>query len=147
MNAVNNLEGAIRERMALLAEHAPGSVGDLMAFTLEGCAEDCTCRFRCRTAPWMRNFAGTLHGGMGAAILDQAMGFVSYCLSPGHAPTIHMSVEYLRPLIPGEDVLVVVRPVHAGHRLIRMSAEAFSASAPDKLCLTGSAAYISSENR
>ena len=97
----------------------------------------------CWTEPWMRNFAGTLHGGLCATILDQAMGFVSYCLKDGKgaAPTVQLEVDFLRPLSPGEEVLVKVHVVSETKTLMNLTAEAVLASHPDKICLSGSGIY------
>ncbi len=61
-----------------------------------------------RTETWMRNPAGTLHGGLGATVLDQAMGLIPYCLKTGAgiAPTVQLSVNYHRPLNPGAEVVI-----------------------------------------
>lgn len=91
----------------------------------------------------MRNIAGTLHGGLCATILDQAMGFVAYCVKQdeGIAPTIQMSVDYHRPLIPGERVLVKVRVISVTHSFLSLSAEAMDAEHPEKVCVSGSGIY------
>lgn len=65
----------VRQRMAQLSQTVPGSIGDMLDFQLlEYQTQTKTFRMRCQTQPWMRNAYGTLHGGLGAAILDQAMG-------------------------------------------------------------------------
>ena len=145
MNAVSNMEDKVRARIAEISETVPGSIGDMMQFQLVECeAEKGDYTFTCCTAPWMRNFAGTLHGGLCATILDQAMGFVSYCLKPGEgaAPTVQIEVDYHRPLHPGEDVLVKVHVVTATRSLMNLTAEAMQLSIPDKICLSGSGIYF-----
>lgn len=136
---------SIRERIQELHVVAPGSIGDQMEYEL------CSCSgggreylFRCRTFAWMRNGPGTLHGGMCATIVDQAMGFVAYCIKPGEgiAPTVQMQVEYHRPLFPGKDVLVRVRVVAAGRTLMHLSAEVYREEQPEKLCLSATAIYF-----
>ena len=108
------------------------------------CEEGQYFLLRCRTFDWMRNGPGTLHGGMCATVVDQAMGFVAYCIKPGEgiAPTVQMQVEYHRPLLPGETVLVEVRVVSATRSLMHLSAAAYSQEHPDKLSLTSSATYF-----
>ena len=145
MNGANNIEAVIRRRIAQISEEVPGSIGDMMQFELLECIpERGDYTMRCKTAPWMRNFAGTLHGGMCATVLDQAMGFISYCLKPGEgiAPTVQLEVDYHRPLIPGEDVVVKVHVVTATKSLMNLTAEATQASNPDKICLSGSGIYF-----
>lgn len=76
-----------------LHQAAPDSIGDLFHFSVEK-VDECTgcCDLRCETAPWMANVAGTLHGGISSAVVDQAMGFVVYCIQPGKgfSPTVQM---------------------------------------------------------
>lgn len=67
----HSMEQLLRLRIAQLHEAAPDSIGDLFQFELLSCDNETgKYRFRCRTQPWMRNPAGTLHGGMSAAIAD-----------------------------------------------------------------------------
>lgn len=145
MSAASNMEEKVRRRIAQISEEVPGSIGDMMQFQLLECDPakgDYT--LSCKTLPWMRNYAGTLHGGLCATILDQAMGFISYCLKPGEgaAPTVQIEVDYHRPLHPGEDVLVKVHVVTATRSLMNLTAEAMQLSNPEKICLSGSGIYF-----
>ena len=139
------MEEDLRYRLTQLHTLVPDSIGDLLHLQLESCDESKgEYLIRGQTHHWMRNIAGTLHGGMCATLVDQAMGCVSYCAKPGKgiAPTIELQVSSHRPLIPGEDVLILVRVLSVTHSLIRLTAEASLASAPDKVCLTSSATYF-----
>lgn len=139
------MKQALRRRIAQISEDVPGSIGDMMQFQLLECdPEKGDYLLSCQTAEWMRNFAGTLHGGLCATILDQAMGFVSYCLKPGEgaAPTVQLEIDYHRPLHPGEGVLVKVHVVSVTRSLMNLTAEAMQASHPDKICLSGSGIYF-----
>lgn len=145
VNVANDMETRVRNRIAEITREVPGSIGDMMHFTLLECdPEKGDYVMSCETAPWMRNFAGTLHGGLRATILDQAMGFVSYCLKPGEgtAPTVQMEIDYHRPLMPGESVIVKVHVVSATRSLMNLTAEATQASHPEKICLSGSGIYF-----
>ena len=140
-----SMEEKIRARLASIHTLAPGSIGAQMNYSLIDAAEDAQeYTLLCHTFAWMRNIPGTLHGGMCATVVDQAMGFIAYCLksSDGTAPTVQMSVDYHRPLIPGEDVLVKVKVVALTRSLMRLSAEAFQASNPNRVCLTSTATYF-----
>lgn len=135
----------VRGRIAQLHEVAPGSIGDLMCYELLSCdGEAGLYHMRCKTFDWMRNGPGTLHGGMCATIVDQAMGFIAYCCKPGEgiAPTVQMQVEYHRPLIPGETVLVDVRLVSSTRSLMHLSAKVYPESAPDRLCLSATSVFF-----
>lgn len=140
-----NLEKKLCLRLEELHTLAPGSIGDRLQLELVSCDPEAGIyMMRCKTAHWMRNIAGTLHGGMCATIVDQAMGCVAYCAKPGEgiAPTVEMNVTYHRPLIPEEDALISVRLESVTKHLMHLSAEAFSAKEPEKLCLGATAVYF-----
>ena len=145
METENQVEAFLRERLAEIHTAAPDSIGAIMDYELLSCAPEAgEYAFRCKTMPWMRNIPGTLHGGICATVLDQAMGFVAYCIKPGEgiAPTIQLQVSYHRALIPGEDVIVRVWAVSKTKSLMSFRAEAYQAARPEKLCLSGSATYF-----
>lgn len=149
MSAVNKtseeMAAIVRGRIAEVRCVAPDSIGDLMDFRLVSCDSGAgEYRLLCRTFPWMRNAAGTLHGGMCATIVDQAMGFIAYCVKPGAgiAPTIQMQTTYHRPLIPGEEALVVVHVLTTTRSLMHLSAECYGANDTEKLCLSASGTYF-----
>ena len=124
---------------------APGTIGDQMGFQLiKEDREKGEYTLRCKTEFWMRNVIGSLHGGIGALIMDQAMGFVaySYMTGPGTTPTVQMQLNYHRPLTPGEDVLVRVRVISVSRTLVAMSSEAMLASDPETICVTSSATFF-----
>ena len=132
-------EPSVRNSISGLHRKAPGSIGDMMEFQV--IAEDREkgeYLLRCRTFEWMRNALGTLHGGMGAAVVDQAMGFVaySYMRGAGVTPTIQLQLNYHRPLVAGEDVLLRVRVISVTRTLVGMTCEAMAASDPERICIT-----------
>ena len=140
---MTDLGEKVRRRITEVNAAAPGSIAEMMNFRFESCANG-DIVLTCQTMPWMRNPAGTLHGGLCATILDQAMGFVSYCLKAGEgtAPAVHLSVDYHRPLRPGERVKVTVRVVSVTRNLMNLTAEACQESHPEKTCLSGSGVYF-----
>ena len=145
MSAASDTAALLRRRIAQVSELAPGSIGDMLHFELRDCDPEAGDYFlSCRTEDWMRNPAGTLHGGLCATVLDQAMGLIPYCLKTeaGTAPTVQLSVNYHRPLIPGTEVLVKVHVVSVSRSLITLSAEARPKEAPEKLCLSGTGLYL-----
>lgn len=145
MNVGNDREEEIRLRIDQLSQAVPNSIGAILGFQFlnyDPAADEYT--FTCKTDTWMANPAGTLHGGMCATILDQAMGFVSFCRKPGHgfAPTIQLATTYHGPLIPGEMVLVKVRVISITHTLMHLSAQAMRYDQPEKVCLSGYGIYF-----
>lgn len=145
MSGENEIEATLRRRIAYMSEAVPGSIGDIMRYELLECdPEKGDYVMSCRTEEWMRNVSGTLHGGLCATVLDQAMGFVANCLKPGEgtAPTVQLSVNYHRPLIPGTEILVKVHVVSLTKSLMSLSAEAGEKEHPGKLCLSGTGLYF-----
>lgn len=123
---------------------APDTVGDRFGFSLESWDEAAdTYTFRCRTEKWMANAAGSLHGGMAAAAVDQAMGFVVHCIQPGagFSPTVEMQMSYHRPLRAEGALLVRVQVLTRGKSLMHLRAEVYGENAPDKLCVSATAVY------
>ena len=134
-------EPSAENSIAGLHVKAPGSIGDMMEFhVLKEDREKGEFILSCKTFDWMRNALGTLHGGMGATIVDQAMGFVaySYMPGPGMTPTIQLQLNYHHSLVPGEDVLAHVRVISVSRTLVSMTCEASLASDPDRICITAS---------
>ena len=139
------MEQTMRRCIDLVSDIAPGAIGDVLNFRLLECDEEKNDYLMiCCTDQWMQNFSGTLHGGLCATILDQAMGVVAYSLKSGQGtvPTVQMEVNYHRPLIPGEEVLVKVHVVSVTRSLMNLTAEAMHAEHPDKICLSGSGIYF-----
>ena len=142
MRQMRDLKQELLVRLEQLHTLAPDSIGDMLQLELvDSDGEAGLYVLRSKTQHWMRNIAGTLHGGMCATLVDQAMGCVAYCAKPGEgtAPTVEMNVSYHRPMIPGEDVFIRVRLVSPGRRLMHLAAEAYQ---KDKLCLSATAVYI-----
>lgn len=140
-----SLEEAVRSRIAMVNAGVPDSIGAMMDYrVLPGSEDPDVVTMTCQTFPWMCNFAGTLHGGMCATVVDQAMGYVSNALCGGQAlvPTVQLNVNYHRPLIPGEQVLVRVRVIAQTRTLISLSSEARRSSCPEKLCLSATGMYF-----
>lgn len=143
MNECIDLAEKVRRRIAQVDASIPGSIAEMLRFEVVG-EDKGDIVMTCGTMPWMRNSAGTLHGGLCATILDQAMGFVSCCLKEGNdiAPTVQMSISYHRPLHPGEQVVVKVHVISVTHSLMNLTAEASQATCPEKICLSGSGMYF-----
>lgn len=140
------MEQKIRERMELLRTMAPGSIGDQLGFELVDCGED-WCLLRCQTAPWMRNPFGTLHGGMSAAIADQAMGFLANAVIPegSLSPTVQMQTVYHAPMKPGKPVLARVQVTAQSRTLTHLSCQLMMEGAPEKLCVSATSIYYVTE--
>ena len=143
------MDTLIEKRLEILRTQAPDSIGNILDLRLlDFDVRKGEYTFRGKTEYWMRNVAGTLHGGMGATLADHAMGTIVWCLLPQgtKSATTALELKYHRPLVPGEDVLIRVRIVSATKSLIHMTAEIFRESAPEKLCISSNATFFVKNN-
>ena len=140
-----SLEHLINRRLRYAQQHLAGTLTAMLDLKLVECNEaENLFVYIGKTAPWMINFHGTLHGGMAATLVDQAMGHTAFCIKqgPGITPTVDMTVKYHRPLMADEDVLMKVRLISKTRTLMYITCEAYRASMPDKICVTSTATYF-----
>lgn len=69
--------------------------------------------------------AGVLHGGATASLLDSAMGVSVLSLNTpeAKAATVEMKVNYLLPVMPGDELEAEAKVIHNGNTLAVSSAE------------------------
>lgn len=135
----------LAKRVTWVNEAAAGAVcGDLRMALLEGDRDRGEYLFLCHTTQAMRNVIHTFHGGCAALVADQAMGSVanSMFLEDGHAPTSQLCLNFHRPMVAGEDLLVRVRVVNTSRRQIHLAAEIYRQAAPDKLCVSATSVFF-----
>lgn len=129
---------------AIRTKHA-GTIGEMLKFQVVSCDEvKDNYVLQCKTESWMCNHYGTLHGGICATILDQAMGMICCCLKKGFGSctTVQLEADYHRPIAAGEDILVQVHVISVTRSLINMTAELVQPSKPDKISVSGSAIFF-----
>ena len=134
----------IRALMEYAAQAAPESIGNQFHFELiDKDEQNRVYTFRCKTEKWMANAFGTLHGGIGSLILDQAMGYAAHALSVrgGFTPTIQMQQAYHKFFTPGETARIVVKAKSVSGTLIHMQGDMFAEAAPSVLCVSATAVY------
>lgn len=135
----------VKQRIAWVDEHMAGSVAqDLGMEALAYDERTGVVTLRCRTAQWMRNGHGVVHGGLCTTIADQSIGTVVACCKPqeGTCPTIDLHMEFHRPLLPDKSVLVQVQILSVTRSLIRGTARLYHEDAPEKLCVSASATFF-----
>lgn len=99
------------------------------------------------TADWMRNPNGVAHGGIIAAMLDNAMGAVTHIHAPHKATaTISMEVSYVRPVPLGEPVRVDVRVSRIGRTVSHITARLYLAAEPKADLATAAGAFYMGGN-
>ena len=148
-NGVNDMaytmEYGLQKYIERISERNPGTIGEMLKFQVVSCDEEKDDYvLRCKTEPWMCNHYRSLHGGICATILDQAMGMVCCCLKRGFgvSTTVQLDADYHRPILPGEDILVKVHVLSVTRSLIKMNAELVQMSKPDRISVSGSAIFF-----
>lgn len=143
------MEYGLRKYVEVMHEKFSGTIAEMLKFDVVSCDDvHETYVLKCQTAPWMCNHYGTLHGGICATIMDQAMGMVCSCLKKGFGTctTVQLESDYHRPMPAGDDILVQVHVMSVTKSLINMTCELIHPSKPDKFSVTGSAIFFFRED-
>ncbi len=94
---------------------------------------------------WETNSNHVLHGGICATMMDTTIGIFANYLSRGtgngFAPTVSMSINYLRPVAVGETLCIEAKLNSIGKSLITLYAEAYVKDRSE-LCATATATFI-----
>ncbi len=95
----------------------------------------------------MTNPAGIVHGGVLAAMLDETLGVMMYCLSePSFKASINLVTDFLFPAKTGDNLLVKARLTKQGRNLYHGVAEMYRIS-DMRLIATGSSHMYSKEEK
>lgn len=138
------LEQRIKYTLEFQRNPEKDNIEDWIPMELLECdTQNNTYLIRAKTALWMRNAAGNVHGGILTAYLDQAMGCVCHCQkeSAEVAPTIEMQMSFHRPVLTQQDILIRVQVISVTRHLIRMAGQIFMADAPEKICVSANATF------
>lgn len=139
------VEYGLKKYIEIMYRDYGGTIADILKFQVVSCDEaNDTYVLKCKTEPWMCNHYGTLHGGMCATIMDQAMGMVCSCLKKGFGTctTVQLETDYHRPVTVEEDIIVRVHVMSVTKSLINMTAELLQESKGGKFSVTGSAIFF-----
>jgi uncharacterized protein (TIGR00369 family) len=83
--------------------------------------EDDSITIEVKVTPEMCNPAGTLHGGMHAAILDEVIGMTVAAMgNDTHFVSLNMTMDYLRPARVGESVRATSQVIRKGRTAIHL---------------------------
>jgi phenylacetic acid degradation protein PaaD len=69
------------------------------------------------------NLHGTAHGGFVYTLADAAFALISNARARAVATSAR--IDYFRPLVPGDEVMAVARPLNVGKRLATYAVEVF----------------------
>lgn len=143
-SAERNPQQVLTQMIEELHRQAPDSVGDLLHFRVEACDEQkgdyCLCA---QTSEWMRNAFGSLHGGMFATVMDQAMGYVAMYLMGGTAvtPSIQLNVTYHRPAKAGDALFIKVHVDAVTKSIMYLRTEITERTNPNRLLASATGIY------
>lgn len=94
------------------------------------------------TAPWMRNPNGVTHGGVVAAMLDNAMGVITHVRAPeNHTATVSLDVSYVRPVPLGREMRIDVAVSRVGGTIAHITSRMYDVEEPELTLATGSGVY------
>ena len=114
-----HMEHVLREACQIDTAHP--RILDKMAPEFVSCdAASQTANIRFFVEDWMCNVKGTLHGGIIATMLDNSMGLLTRAFygNGSNISTINLSLNYLRPVLPGKSVTVTVRIEKPGRNIV-----------------------------
>lgn len=103
-------------------------INDMLAPEFAACsAADKTLTLSLPVREWMLNPVGTLHGGLMSTMMDMSMGILTrYLRQTGKVSTVSLSVNFLRPVQPGETVFVRAEVQKLGRRVAFLQAQVCS---------------------
>lgn len=138
------MEETLRGNAEMVSTLYAGTINGWLAPHFESCdyaARSYTCSFIMRKE--YANPSGVaLHGGLTGVLFDTAMGHLARFYSKCMTPTISMNVSYLRPVPVDRPIFVRAHMDKPGTTMHYLSAEAFTADAPDKILATASGVYL-----
>ncbi len=122
------------------------SINGLMKSQIEAYSfEEKFMTFRFPLMPWQANRAGFLQGGLVAVAFDITVSALARFYTNTHyIPTLSLDINYLKPILLEEQLLVTARVVSMGKRVSHYSLEGRSAKT-NKLVASGSAIYLKAE--
>lgn len=90
---------------------------------------------------WEQNSNGVIHGGIVAAMMDVAMGTLTYALTGDITPTVSLNICFPRPA-PGDGTLRIrAEATMAGRTLLYVRAAMLDTRAPEKPVATAEGVF------
>lgn len=88
---------------------------------------------RFHTRDWMLNSHGVMQGGVLSIAMDMGMGTLArFIRHQNYSVTMQMSVDFMRPVQAGEDILVRARLEKGGKRVLFLTSEAWPEAAGEE---------------
>jgi uncharacterized protein (TIGR00369 family) len=93
------------------------------------------------TREWMKNPLGQVHGGMVGLLMDAGMGATVYSVYGFTAPSITMTLNYIRPVPADTRIHVRTRLVSCGKNTCHAIAEMMAEDQPDRVLVTATSVF------
>lgn len=124
-------------------EKRPGTINEGMSPVLVDChPEEGWVELKYKVAPWMMNLRGSVHGGAVAAMFDNVMGALAWCISGGvPCATISLQTSFIRPLTVGTTVRARATLSSGGRTLTYTEARLWMEGEEDRTLATATAVY------
>ena len=104
--------------------------------------EEKTLVIKADPVPWMANPNGLMHGGIIASYLDYTMGLLSvYTAGWIMTPTLHMDVNYMRPVKIGKPICIKAKIQKAGSTINYMEGCIYPENMPEHLLASSTGSY------
>jgi uncharacterized protein (TIGR00369 family) len=88
-----------------------------------------TVTVECSVREWQINPHKTMHGGYTASAFDEALGiFATYMSGMRSLVTANLSVNYLKPIMINDSILITAKATSVGKRLVTVTGECRSKS-------------------
>lgn len=125
-----------------------GMLNGMMQPVYVGCnAEEGTLTISFKLYKWEMNRIGILHGGITAAAFDYTMGILArFYAESNFSPTVSLEIKYIRPVESCDTLVVKVKAISKGRKVIHLTAEGFSQET-GKLAASGAGMFLVSEKR
>ena len=152
MRSIKNLlkqkcfEEGIRRTVEHVVTNERGHINELIQPTFSSCSEEkASITLEYPVLAWESNSNDVMHGGISATIMDTTLGILAnyLCIGIGKtfAPTINLSINYLKPIPVGETLCVEAKIVSFGKSLISVYGEAYIKGTTDPT-VNATATYI-----
>lgn len=117
----------LRQNIGKRATHSPSPFMNWLAPVLES-AEEGRLVFRHNIRPEMINPVGILHGGITAAIIDDAIGATLFSFGEeGFHTTLNLAVDYFASAKAGDEILAETGVLKKGQQVVNAWCEVWNA--------------------
>lgn len=137
------MERAFRKYFEDLKNYGGQQLNELLECDFVFCSfEEKEVWLKANPKPWMSNPEGLMHGGIIASYLDYAMGILChYSVGEKLMPTIHMDINYLRPVYIGKPIWIRAKIIRQGKKVTYTESGIYPEGMKERLLAAGTGSY------